>query len=65
VRVDANTWFEACIDHEHGLLSDAEVVELIQYLLSSGRINRLQGRYDRLAEQLLDDVLIELPGDAT
>ena len=46
---------------ENGEMSNEEVYAFFQFLLDSGMIHSLQGSYHRMAEQLLNEGLIEQP----
>lgn len=50
--------------YETGDTDEAETLQLFQYLVSSGLAWKLQGRYARLARDLLDAGRIYLPGMA-
>ena len=42
------------IDYEEGSLSNTESIELIQDLINSGKVWKLQGSYGRIASQLIE-----------
>lgn len=42
------------IDYEQGMLPDAEVLELFQYLIDTGLCWQLQGHYGRQAAALIE-----------
>ena len=52
---------EAIISYEQNDLDKDEVLELFQYLVSSGLAWRLQGSYGRTAKTLLDAGHIQWP----
>jgi len=47
--------------YENGEMTEEEVIAFFQFLLDSGMIHSLQGSYHRMAEQLLNEGLIEQP----
>ena len=47
------------IAFENGDLSHDEVIDLFRHLLKSGLINHLQGTYQRTAEALLEEGLLQ------
>ena len=46
---------------EQGELANEEVYALFQFLLDSGMIHSLQGSYQRMAEELILAVKVEMP----
>ena len=50
----------AIIAFENGELDEAEVIALFQELCNSGLIYDLQGSYQRIAQQLVNEGLITL-----
>lgn len=46
---------------ENGEMNNEEVYAFFQFLLDSGMIHSLQGSYQRMAEHLLLEGLIEMP----
>tara|TARA_A100001515_G_C4558194_1_gene205710 strand:- start:913 stop:1122 length:210 start_codon:yes stop_codon:yes gene_type:complete len=53
------------IAYEDGTLNDEETIELFQTLVETGIINELQGSYQRMAQYLVDEGLIENANDPT
>jgi len=47
--------------YENGEMTEEEVIAFFQFLLDSGMIHSLQDSYHRMAEQLLNEGLIEQP----
>ena len=43
------------IDYETGLMSDDEVIDFFQEMIDSGLVWQLQGSYQRLAIQLIEE----------
>jgi len=50
---------EKIIAYEDGALNDEETIKLFQTLVTTGVIKKLQGSYQRMAEYLIDEGLIE------
>ena len=50
---------EKIIAYEDGALSDEETVELFQSLIDTGTIDTLQGSYQRMAQYLVDEGLVQ------
>ena len=50
---------EKIIAYEDGTLNDEETIDLFQTLVTTGIINELQGSYQRMAQYLIDEGLIE------
>ena len=49
------------IAYESGQLDEQETIDFIQSLVTSGTIYHLQGSYQRLAEQLIEAGLVDVP----
>ena len=47
--------------YENGEMEEPEMIAFFQFLLDSGMIYSLQGSYQRMAEHLLSEGLIEQP----
>ena len=47
------------IAYENGELKEGEIIALFQFLLDSGTIYHLQGSYQRMANHLISEGLIE------
>jgi len=50
---------EKIIAYEDGTLNDEETVKLFQELVDTGFINHLQGSYQRMAELLINEGLVD------
>ena len=48
------------IAYESGELDQEQVIELFEGLIRSGKINHLQGSYQRIANQLIEEGYINL-----
>lgn len=46
---------------ESGQLDEQETIDFVQSLVTSGTIYHLQGSYQRLAEQLIEAGLVDVP----
>jgi len=49
------------IEFESGTLDGDQIIEGFQYLINTRLINNLQGSYQRMAQQLIDNGLCEYP----
>ena len=47
------------IAYEDGILNDEETIDLFQTLVTTGIINELQGSYQRMAQYLIDEGLVQ------
>ena len=54
-----NDLLKKIIAYEDGTLNNEETIELFQTLIETGLINELQGSYQRMAQHLVDEGLIE------
>jgi len=61
--VNAYDVVDNIINYENGSLTLPETLVLFKYLLNTGKINALQGSYQRQAKQLLDTKLIVIGPD--
>jgi len=52
----------AIVRYEEGEMTDAEVLDLYQYLVDTGLAWQLQGSYGRMAARLIADGLVTAPG---
>lgn len=53
------------IEYENGRLTGAETLTLFSHLIKTGHIDRLQGRYQRVARRLQDTGQLTLSGEIT
>ena len=54
-----NDLLKKIIAYEDGTLNNEETIELFQTLIETGLINELQGSYQRMAQYLVDEGLVE------
>ena len=48
-------------EYESGLMDDAEMIGFFQYLVDTNMISQLQGSYQRVAQDLIENGLVTLP----